>query len=210
MAIVNIARYYKSIGYVAKAKEVLEKITYRPLKIVEYLLLIYDDSESMINQLNIINLRKLITSQCDGDNKHITFTFYKLALYSARKNKIREAFYFLQEIEKFGIKNECYQEISLILKEKIKSKELELLYNAFKDFSIDEKKCIVNSIPMSFYSLENLINMVKFIHTDVNSLKCCYLNYKLNLVINSDNEIDPYLITKINANWAKALKEHRA
>jgi hypothetical protein len=207
LAIISISNYYISKGIKAEAGKAIEQIISIPLKIVENLLLTYGDPESIMNQLSMINLTKLISSQCMGNKKNIISSFYKLAIISARKNKIKAAFSFTQEIERPGIKNECYQEISSILKEKIKSKEIKLLIDEYKDFSIDEKKCIVNSIPMSHYTLVELIKMIKFIHTDVYSLKCCYLHYKLNSLINSDTGSDLNFLSNINTNWAIDIKK---
>ncbi len=206
LAIISISNYFNSKGVKAEAEKALEQITSIPLKIVENLLLIYGDPENIMNQISMINLTKLISSQCIGEKKNIIFSFYKLAIVSIRKNKIKAAFYFTQEIESPGIKNECYQEISSILKEKIKSKEIKLLFDEYIDFSINEKKCIINSIPMGHYTFLELIKIIKFVHMDVNSLKCCYLHYKLNYLINLDGVGNLNFFSNVNTNWAINIK----
>ena len=148
-AIISISNYLKSLGEKVKSKQLLEQITFLPVKIRENLLLKYDDLDSLINRIDINELRTLISSQCQGNKDYYNYFFYTLAKSSVGKNNINAAFYFVREIKELGIKNECFQEMSLIMKNQSIANQSKRLFDFALDISNDEKKCLVNSIPMN-------------------------------------------------------------
>jgi hypothetical protein len=206
LSIISISNYLKSLGEKVKAKELLEQITYLPELIKENLLLNYDDVQNLINQININDLRELISSQCEGNTSHYWSVFYRLAKISAGVNNLKAAFYFVEEIKELGIKKECFQELSSIIKNQFKAAKSMIILDHLPRLSDDEKKCLVNAIPMNEYSLNLLTDLVKLHYRDVMSIKDCFLKYNLNSFINND-QLEFKKQASINIDWAKGLKK---
>jgi hypothetical protein len=206
LSIISISNYLKSLGEKVKAKELLEQITYLPDLIKENLLLNYDDVQNLINQININDLRELISSQCEGNTSHYWSVFYRLAKISAGVNNLKAAFYFVEEIKELGIKKECFQELSSIIKNQFKAAKSMIILDHLPRLSDDEKKCLVNAIPMNEYSLNLLTDLVKLHYRDVMSIKDCFLKYNLNSFINND-QLEFKKQASINIDWAKGLKK---